>query len=71
MDYVDIPIQRFEASEILMSDVSRDKLWVLRNVKSERWCHSNHAMTVSNRLVACVIGRMNDQQPAVSAELFV
>ena len=71
MDYVDIPIQRFKASEILVSDISRDKLWILREVKSEQWCHSNHAMTVSNRLVACVIGRMNDQQPAVSAELFV
>jgi len=71
MDYVDISIYGLEVSEILVSDISRDQLRVLRHVKSESWCHSDHAMTVSDRLVACVIGRMNDQQPTESRELLV
>ena len=33
--------------------------------------HANHAVTVSDRVVACLIRRMNDQQPTLSTELFV
>src|SRR5437899_4345474 len=68
MDYVDMPIHRFKVSEVLVSDISGDQLRILRKMKSEAWCHSDHVMTVSNRLFAGVIGRMNDQQPTVSAE---
>src|SRR5215510_10526969 len=71
MNDIDLPIHRFEVSEILVSDVSGDKLRILRNVKSESGCHSNHTVAVSYRLFGCVIRRMNDQQPTVSPELFV
>ena len=71
MNDIDIPIDGFEVSEILVSDISGDQLRILRKVKSEQGCHSNHAVTVSDRLVGCVIRRMNDQQPTVSPELFV
>jgi hypothetical protein len=71
MDYVDIPVQGFKVSEILVSDISRDKLRILRKVKSESWCHSDHAVTVSNRSVAGLIGRVNDQEPTVRPELFI
>src|SRR5205814_10446581 len=71
MDYVDIPVRRFKVSEIFVSDISSHKLGILGKVKSEPWCHSDHAVTMSSRLVVCVIGRMNDQQATVSPELFV
>src|SRR4029077_12149833 len=67
VDYVDMPIHRFKVSEVRVSDISGDQLRILRKMKSEAWCHSDHMMTVSNRLFAGVIGRMNDQQPTVSA----
>ena len=71
MHDVDIPIPGFKVSEILVSDISGDKLRVLGKVKPEEGRHSNCAVTVSDRLVGCLVRRMNDQQPAVSPELFV
>jgi hypothetical protein len=71
VDEVDTPMPRLEASEILVSDISRDQLRILRKVKSEPWCHSDDAVTASHRLVAWVIGGMDDQEATVSGELFV
>ena len=71
MDDIDVPIDRFEVFEFPVSDISGDKLRILRKVTSEFGCHSNHAVTASYRLVTSVIRRMNDQQPTESPELFV
>jgi hypothetical protein len=71
VDDVDASVHRLEPSEIPVSDVSRDKLRVLRDVKSESWRHSDRAVSASNRLIAGPIGRMNDQQPTESRELVV
>ena len=71
MNDIDLPIDGFEVSEILVSDIPGDKLWILRKVKSESGCQSNHAVAVPYRLFGCVIRRMNDQQPTVSPELFI
>ena len=71
MNYIDVPVHRLKVSEILVSDISRDKLRILRKVKSESRRHSDHAVTMSNQLVTCAIGRMNDQQPTAPPELFV
>ena len=68
MNDINIPIDGFEVPEILVSDISGDELRILRKVKSEEGRHSDHAVTVSDRLVGWVIRRMNDQQPTVSAE---
>jgi hypothetical protein len=54
-----------------VSDISGDKLRILRKVKSESWRHADHAVTASNRLVACAIGRMNDQQSTEPREPFI
>ena len=71
MNDIDVPMDGFDVSEIGVSDISGDKLRILRKVKSDQRCHSYHAVTVSDCPVACVIRRMNNQQPTVSAELFV
>src|SRR4051794_29627256 len=71
MNDIDIPMDRFEVSEIRVSDIAGDKLRILRKVKAEQGRHSNHSVTVADRLVACVIGRMNDQQLAMSPKLIV
>src|SRR5262249_42539816 len=61
----------FKMSESLASDISGDNLRILRQVKPEQGCYANHAVTVSNRLVARVVGWMNDQQPTAAPELFI
>ena len=71
MDDIDVPIDRFEVFEFPVSDISGDKLRILRKVTSEFGCHSNHAVTASYRLVTSVIRRMNDQQPTQPPELVV
>src|SRR5262245_65935670 len=71
MDDVDTPIDGFNVSEILVSGISRDKLRILRKVKSESWCYSDHAVTISDRSVGWLDCRMNDQEPTVSSKLFV
>src|SRR5258708_3058624 len=71
MNDVDIPVEGFEVSEILESNISGEKLRILRQVKSDQGRHANNPVTVSDRLVAGLVRRMNDQQPALSPELFV
>jgi len=71
MNDIDIPIGGFQVSEVLVSHISGEKLRILRQAKSEQGRHANHPVTVSNRLVGCLIRRMNDQQPTVPPELFV
>jgi hypothetical protein len=71
MNDIDIPVDGLEGSEILLPHISGEQLRILRKVKSESWGHANHPVTVSDRLVAGAIRRMNDQQPTASAEVFV
>jgi hypothetical protein len=71
VDDVDIAIYRFEVSEIAVSNISGDKIRILRKVEPESWCHSDHAVTASHRSVAWLIGRMNDQEATEPPELFV
>jgi hypothetical protein len=71
MNDIDIPVDRFEVSEIILSHISGEQLRILRQVKSKQRCLANHPVTASYRLVAWLIRRMNDQQLTLSPELFV
>ena len=71
VDDVDGSIPAFKTAEVLVADISGDQLRILRQTKSQSRRHSDHAVTASNRVVACAVCRMHDQQPPLAAEPIV